>query len=463
MTQNVALLNIVGLSGSLLQHAPHIWAYAKGCCTQTIEQDLPALTTTSQSTMLTGVKPKTHGIVANGWFNHQANEIQFWKQSNALVQAEKIWDDAKKINSQTTTANICWWYNMYSGVDFSVTPRPIYKANGRKIPDCYTYPASLRDDLQQKLGIFPLFKFWGPAADITSTQWIADAAIQVYQQHQPNLNLVYLPHLDYPLQKLGPEHPEIPHHVKKIDDIVKKLLDFYQGQDVKVILLSEYGITPVDSPIHINRILREKFPNDLAIREEDNLEILDAGASEIFAVADHQAAHVYIKDPSKIRAYKTFLQTVSGIDKILDAQDQEAFDIHHSRSGDLLLISEHDHWFTYYYWLDDAKAPDFARTVDIHRKPGYDPCELFIDPKIKFPRLKIATKLFQKKILKQATLLDVIPLDATLVKGSHGNTDVPEQYQPLLICPKTVKNEHQKTIDNTQIKQLVLDLMFESF
>ena len=459
MTQKVAVLNIVALSNSLLKYAPTIAAYAKKHCSKPINQDFPAVTTTSQSTMLTGQKPAVHGIVANGWFNKDANEIQFWKQSNPLVQADKIWDDIKKQDPDATTANLFWWYNMYSSADFSVTPRPIYKANGRKHPDCYTSPASLRDDLQQKLGTFPLFNFWGPNANIKSTQWIANAAIETFKKHQPTLNLVYLPHLDYPLQKLGPNHKDIPLAVKEIDDIVKQLLNFYESQNVKVILLSEYGITPVNTPIHINRLIRKEFPNDIAIRTEQKLELLDAGASQIFAVSDHQAAHIYIKDKSKIPQYKKFFESITDIDKILNQSDQEKLQIHHERSGDLLLISKNDHWFTYYHWLDDKKAPDFARTVDIHRKPGYDPCELFLDPKIKFPKLKIIFRLFQKKILNQAALLDVIPLDANLVKGSHGNTDVPDEFKPLIIAPNTVELSND-SIDNTKIKDIILSTMF---
>ena len=460
MVQKVAVLNIVALSSSLLEYAPTISEYASQHTAKIINQDFPAVTTTSQSSMLTGEKPSTHGVVGNGWFNHQANEIQFWKQSNALVSGEMVWDAAKKMDPTSTVANFFWWYNMYSSADYSVTPRPIYKANGRKHPDCYTFPADLRDNLQEKLGVFPLFNFWGPNANIKSTQWIADAAIETFKKHEPTLNFVYLPHLDYPLQKIGPNHPEIPKYVKEIDDVVKQLLDFYASQNVEVILLSEYGITPVSKPIHINRVLRKKFPDDISIRIEENLELLDAGASQIFAVSDHQVSHLYIKNSNKIQFYKKYLETIDGIQYVLDKAAQKKLKIDHPRSGELLLISNTDRWFTYYYWLDDKKAPDFARTVDIHRKPGYDPCELFLDPNIKFPKLKIILKLFQKKILNQATLLDVIPLDANLVKGSHGNTETDDCYKSIIISPRAL-DTLDNCIDNTEVKQLILSLMFD--
>src|SRR5690606_20602754 len=185
-------------------------------------------------------------------------EIKFWKQSNKLVGAEKIWEKAKKEDPSFTCANMFWWYNMYSSVDFSVTPRPNYLADGRKMPDCYSYPAELRDELQEKLGQFPLFHFWGPGADIKSSQWIADASMYTEEKHNPDLTLIYLPHLDYCLQKFGPDLAKISKELQEIDTLVETLVSFYEKRNARIIILSEYGISPVNNPIHLNRLFRQR-------------------------------------------------------------------------------------------------------------------------------------------------------------------------------------------------------------
>ena len=307
-----------------------------------------------------------------------------------------------------------WWYNMYSDSDFNVTPRPQYRADGQKVPDCYSKPENLRDKLQEELGIFPLFNFWGPNTTVKSTKWIADASKLVHNWHEPTLQLIYLPHLDYVLQKTNKEDV-ILEDLKELDTVCKDLIEFYEKKGVKIILLSEYGINPVKAPFHINRLLRKH--GYIKVREENNLELLDAGISEAFALADHQIAHVYVNDKTKIEKVKSLLKSCPEVDLVLDEKEQEAYHINHKRSGDLVVLTKKEYWFTYYYWLDDNKAPDFARNVDIHNKPGYDPVELFTDPKKKLIIARIVYKLIKKK-LGFRTMMDVIPLDASLVKLS---------------------------------------------
>jgi predicted AlkP superfamily pyrophosphatase or phosphodiesterase len=395
-----------------------------------IEGSLPAVTCAAQANYLTGKLPREHGIVGNGWYFRDECEVKFWRQSNHLVQCPKIWDFARKTDPTFTCANLFWWYNMYSSVDYSVTPRPMYPADGRKIPDIYTTPAELRYDLQRELGKFPLFQFWGPATTIASSAWIAEAAKYVEQKHAPTLNLVYLPHLDYVLQRLGPVGTAIQKDLLEIDEVASNLVSFFEKQGVQVMVLSEYGITPVSRPIHLNRVFRER--GLIGIREELGWELLDAGASAAFAVADHQVAHVYVNDKSRMSEVRTILESTSGIELVLDEVGKARFGLDHHRSGDFVAVTSSDSWFTYYYWLDDRRAPDFARTVDIHRKPGYDPVELFIDPNITFPKGKIGWRLL-KKMLGFRYYMDVIPLDASLVKGSHGRITTGSN-RPLCIC-----------------------------
>ncbi|MBA2484575.1 MAG: alkaline phosphatase family protein [Nitrospira sp.] len=427
----ILILNVVGLTLDLVgRDAPHLSALAKCGGVRPLTTITPAVTCAVQSTFTTGLLPRDHGIVANGWYFRDLGEVFFWRQSNRLVQGEKIWDAARKLDHRFTCAKLFWWYNMHSSADYSVTPRPIYLADGGKRPDIYTQPPGLREELNRRLDEFPLFRFWGPGADINSSQWIADCARYVYDQQKPTLTLVYLPHLDYTLQRLGPDHPVIREDVRRIDAVCGELIDHVRKDGTQVIVLSEYGITAVSGPVHINRVLREA--GLLMVREELGRELLNAGCSEAFAVADHQIAHVYVKLAARIPEVARLLETVPGIEHVLDEEGKRRSGLDHPRSGELVALSRADRWFSYYYWNDDERAPDFARTVDIHRKPGYDPVELFMDPALRVPRLHIARRLLQKK-LGFRMLMDVIGLDAALPKGSHGRVTDKAEQGPLFM------------------------------
>lgn len=455
--QQTVVINVVGLTSSLLEN-PNLFLHQwqkKEKHLSIIEPVLPALTCSAQTTYLTGKWPSEHGIVGNGWYDRNDAEVKMWKQSNKLIQSPRIWDLAREIDPAFTCANLFWWYNMYSDADFTVTPRPQYWADGQKKPDSYSKPANLRDRLQEKLGIFPLFDFWGPKTTIRSSEWIANAAKLVYEWHNPTLSLIYLPHLDYCGQKFEPKSPEIDKEVQAIDKVCQDLIEFYESNGVEVIVLSEYGITKVTNPIHINRFLRTE--GYLQIREERGLELLDTGECRAFALADHQIAHVYVKDKKDIPELKKQLEKIPGIAKVLDEAGKATHHLNHERSGDLVLVSDQNSWFTYYYWLNDNKAPDFARTVEIHKKTGYDPVELFLDPKKKFILPRIIFKLIRKK-LGFRTLMNVIPLDASLVNGSHGCIPEKEQDKPVLIS----KNKLSEKIESNFVCQHILDSVFKN-
>ncbi len=437
--QRVAVLNVVGLTRSQIGPSmPRLAAFVARNRLCIIDPALPAVTCTAQSTYVTGVPPRTHGIVANGWYNRELAEVQFWKQSNHLVGAPKVWDRLKAMDPSFTCAKTFWWYNMYSTADFSVTPRPMYPADGRKFFDVYSWPYSLRPALKAALGEFPFPGFWGPAAGVQSpqggpdcaTRWIADSALWIEKHHQPTLQLVYLPHLDYNFQRLGPRHPSISRDLELLDAIIGNLIDQFEASGVKVLVLSEYGITPVHAPIHLNRLFRER--GWITIKEELGLEILDAGNSKVFAVADHQVAHIHIQDPALMPAVRSLVESTQGVAEVLDTQAKQRIGLDHARAGDLVAFSNEDAWFTYYYWIDDSRAPDFARCVDIHRKPGYDPVELFLDPDLSLVKLRIAYRLLKKK-LGLRMLMDVIPLDASLVRGSHGCRPKSQDDWPVII------------------------------
>jgi predicted AlkP superfamily pyrophosphatase or phosphodiesterase len=319
-------------------------------------------------------------------------------------------------------------------------------------------PGQLRERLTERLGPFPLFQFWGPATTISSTRWIAEATKLVVTDHDPTLTLVYLPHLDYDLQRFGPDetHPAVRQSLIDIDAVAGDLADAARESGRSVIVLSEYGITPVDRPVHINRALRDS--GLLVVREEDGGELLDPIASRAFALSDHQIAHIYVADPGLLPKVRSLVEGLPGVEHIYGGIERRAVGLDHVRSGELIAMADARSWFTYYYWNDDQRAPDFARTVEIHRKPGYDPVELFLDPAIAAPKAAIGKRLLLRK-LGFRTLMDVIPLDASLVRGSHGRPTDSAEDGPLVITDQArlLKSDH---IAATNIKHLLLDAVF---
>lgn len=450
--KKTVVINVVGLTKRLIgEHTPFIKSFYDKGKSSFIYPVLPAVTCAVQSTYLTGKWPSEHGIVGNGWYFKDECEVKFWRQSNKLVQQPKLWDALKERHPTFTCANHFWWYNMYSNVDYSITPRPNYLADGRKIPDIYSHPAELRDEMQNELGTFPLFEFWGPKTTINSSKWIANAALLTDKKHDPNLTLIYLPHLDYNLQRYGIDFEIISKDLLEIDAVVEKLVTYYEALDTRVILLSEYGITDVNRPIHLNRVLRKE--GYLAIREERGLELLDAGASDAFAVSDHQIAHIYCKNPDDIKRLVGILKAIEGVEKVLYGTELKTYNVDHERCGDIVVVADKDSWFTYYFWLDDAKAPDYARMVDIHKKPGYDPVEMLTDPKDKLVMAKVVGKLLKKK-MGFRTVMDIIPLDATLVKGSHGRLTEDKDDFPIMITNFDGGLE-KDTIEAVEVRQII--------
>jgi predicted AlkP superfamily pyrophosphatase or phosphodiesterase len=459
--EKTLVILVVGLTPRMIgPHTPNLAALSERGGMRSLNTVVPAVTCTVQSTLVTGMPPAEHGAVANGWYFRDLSEVWLWRQSNRLVAGEKIWEAGKARNPDFTCAKMFWWYNMYSTADWSATPRPMYPADGRKIPDHYTYPAELHDELDAKLGQFPLFSFWGPVADITSSRWIAEATQHVMETRQPTLALTYLPHLDYNLQRLGPDlsHPRIQKDLREVDALCGQLIESAERDGRRVIVVSEYGITPTTDAVHINRALREA--GLVAVRVENGREQLDPGASQAFAVVDHQIAHVYVRTPSLIPEVKALIEALEGVETVWDDAGIQANGLAHPNAGELVAIAMPDRWFSYYYWLDDERAPDYARTVDIHRKPGYDPVELFFDPSLKRPKLAAGWRVAKRK-LGMRQLLDVISLkDTQLVKGSHGRITDDAAEGPLVISSEA-QLLPEGPVEATQFKALTLAHIFE--
>ena len=404
----LCVLNVVGLTPNLLRHAPRL---AQLGTARSWRSPVPAVTCTSQATMLTGLTPREHGIVANGWYYRDTAEIRFWQQANTLVQGEKLYEGIGK------TAKMFWWFNQHAPVTWSATPKPHYGSDGSKVFDVLDETGC---QLTKRLGPFPFHAFWGPKAGLASSQWIAKASAIVLREHKPNLTLVYLPHLDYDFQRLSEHNPQ---RVAEVDRCAGEVIDAAEEVGARVVAVSEYGLVNVSRPVALNRHLRKA--GWLAVRNGPFGEQLMPGDSAAFAVVDHQVAHVYVRAPSMRGEVRALLEAIDGVDRVVSPEELE---LDHPRSGDWIALAEPDAWFSYYFWLDDRLAPDYARTVDIHRKPGYDPVELFMTS---MPRAML--RLAQKK-MGMRYRMDVIPLDAQLVRGSHGLIPASEDG-PIIIGP----------------------------
>lgn len=446
MNAPLILINAVGLTPRLLPFASRLQALARGGWSRPLREVLPAVTCTAQATILTGQPPAVHGIVGNGWLFRDTGEVRFWQQSNRLIQAEPLYATARKrLGAAFRCAKLFWWYNQGADVAISVTPKPYYGSDGNKAFGITGTPEGLADTLEKQLGPFPFPSFWGPMAGPACTRWIARCAAEVVQAERANLTLVYLPHLDYDPQRHGPSGCDMPRLVKELDDACEPLLDAAKKVGAVVWVVSEYGHLDVKEALYPNRLLRKA--GLLTVRDGPFGEVLDTFNSRAFAVCDHQLAHIYVRESSDLGRVREALSPCGRI------ATPAAVDLHHERSGELILLALPDSWFAYPYWLDKRRAPDFARTVDIHRKPGYDPCELFFDPQLWWPKGRAAWRLMQKK-LGFRTLFDVVPLDASLVRGSHGIHAPDPLDRPLLIGHGVAPEPD--TLEMTEVHGLLL-------
>ena len=401
------VLDVAGLGVDLVAEMPALERLAGRGALVPLEPVLPATTCPMQATLTTGEPPGRHGIISSGLYFHDTAEVRFWEQSARLVMAPRVWELAPK-GKRPGTAMLFWQHSLYGSADVVLTPKPVHGPRGELVQDCWSRPADLYGRLAEGTsalepgrtrGPFDLMRYWGPMAGIGSSRWIADAALEVWRTEQPDLALVYLPHLDYTGHRAGPASDAHREAARELDALLAPLLAAAEEDGARAIVLSEYSFVPVRRAVAPNRALREA--GFLAVREVAGGEHLHAGDSRAFAMVDNQAAHVYFpasadleRDVRKVRA---ILEGLDGVGAVLDREAMREVGLDHVRSGELVALAEPDAHFTYYWWLDDAKAPPFARTVDIHAKPGFDPAELFVDP---------ATK--------------AIPLSAERVRGSHG-------------------------------------------
>jgi hypothetical protein len=441
MPDFVTLLSIPGLRDHDVDAMPNLKELTVKGDRTSLAPSFPCVTCPVQVNMTTGKLPRQHGVVANGFYWRDKHKVEMWTAWNDVIQAPQIWDLLSQHDSEITTAV---WFPLLSkgcGADYICTPAPIHNPDGSESLWCYTQPREMYGELRDKLGHFPLQHFWGPMANIKSTAWIIDSAVVAAREHRPNFFYIYLPHLDYAAQKHGPDSQQAVQALRELDDVLGRLVSgFSEAYGAAVdeqfaplyLVCSEYAIAPVDHVTYPNRVLREA--GLLQVRVDDGREELDLINSRAWAMVDHQLSHVFVKDrdPATIAAVKELFDHRAGIDEVLADADRQRYELDHERAGDVILISTPNSWQAYYWWTDDSRAPSYARTVDIHRKPGYDPVELHFDT---------ATK--------------GIPLDATLIKGSHGAPAREDSQRGVILTSQPGTLEGPPMTD-TDVFELVL-------
>jgi predicted AlkP superfamily pyrophosphatase or phosphodiesterase len=444
LVKHVIILDIVGLESSHLNSnlIPNIANIANEGVSFKMEPVFPAVTCTIQASLLSGQYPNKHGIISNGLYDKTNYTISFWEQSSSLVQADRIWDIAKRHNSSSSikTAVLFGQNTMYSKSDVVITPRPLHTEDGM-IMWCYSKPLGYYETLKQKYGEFDLATYWGPLASYKSSNWIVQAACYTLENERPNLMFTYIPHLDYSVQRFGKNSREVTEDLRRADNmvgqVIQKTIDLGIRDDTQFIIFSEYGFSNVHSHIPLNRKLREA--GLLSVRKINDKEYIDFEFSKAIAMVDHQIAHVYVNNGSTDQI-KRVLENIEGIERVLSDEEKKALNINHERSGDLIALSDKDSWFTYYWWDDDTKAPNFAKTVDIHRKPGYDPAELFIDPNTKS-----------------------IPLNPDKIRASHGRPadSITEEGLALFISNQksVISKDSKENVSCVDIGKYLINLV----
>jgi predicted AlkP superfamily pyrophosphatase or phosphodiesterase len=391
------LIDVVGLEQEHLTAGllPNIARLAEQGEQARLEPVFPAVTCPVQASILTGKYPKEHGIISNGLYDRETYTVSFWEQPSALVKRERAWDIAKRNGLKS---GVLFWQNtMYANSDIVVTPRPIHLED-KMVMWCYSKPMGYYEELKEQFGEFDLTSYWGPLASPRSSEWIGKAAEYTFEKCRPDQLFVYIPHVDYSAQRFGKNAHQTISDVRKADEVVGRFVDkissLHLADQTNIVIASEYGFNDVTKAVPINVALRDE--GLLSVRNIGGKEYLDFEYSKAFAMVDHQVAHVYVKTGFE-QGTKKMLETIPGIDQVLDKEGKGRFHLDHERSGELVAIADRDKWFSYYWWHQEEFAPDFARRVDIHRKPGYDPVELFFDPKTRS-----------------------IPTDPSMIKGSHG-------------------------------------------
>ncbi len=368
------IIQVAGLSHELATSHPAFAAL--GLTFHPAESVFPAVTCTAQASFRTAAPPMKHGMVANGVFHDDLRKPLFWEQSSALVSGPRIWEAYRA--SGRRVALLFWQQSLGESVDLLLSPAPIHKHGGGMVDAVYSKPHDLYDRLRARVGRpFRLHRYWGPLASPAASDWIADATVALLDSPDmaPDACFVYLPALDYDLQRFGPRDARCDAAVAAVVRELTALRDAARRHGYALLVFGDYAIGPANKAAFPNRALRDA--GLLVTREVRGRLYPDINESAAFAVVDHEVASVHVRSAALCGATLRTLRATEGVAEVLDRKAQYAAGLRHARSGDFVIVALPGYWFAYPWWDKDKEAPDYAGHVDIHNKPGYDPCELF--------------------------------------------------------------------------------------
>ncbi|HMP89893.1 MAG TPA: alkaline phosphatase family protein [Kiritimatiellia bacterium] len=336
----------------------------------------PAVTCTTQATMRTAAPPSMHGMIANGLFFRDLKKVMFWEQAASLVEGPRIWENIRK-REHARVGMMFWQQSLGEQLDLVLSPRPIHKHGGGMIQDCHSIPESLYAEISATVRkSFNLMHYWGPLASDKSSEWIMDSFDHVMTHETPDLLFGYLPHLDYDLQRYGPESRHARSAASALAKMLRRFLQSCEKNNYDYVIFGDYEITPVRrGAVFPNRRLADA--GLFRAREVKGMLYPDFFHYEAFAMVDHEIAHVYISDPAKIEFIRELFFGLPGVGEVWTREEAAALGLDHPNSGELILQAEPGAWFAYPWWVNSSEAPDYATHIDIHNKPGFDPCELF--------------------------------------------------------------------------------------
>jgi hypothetical protein len=387
---NVAVLLVAGLDLGLIERHPELGISKLFKTRGVMKPVTPAVTCTVQATLTTGVLPEAHGIISNGLYSQRdptvlANldlsnfaafrkQVSFWEQSNKLLQAPRFWGGSGK-----KVAMLFWQQSMHGAAEVVLTPKPEHTPDGKTLTTCWSNPPGLYGQLIEKFGPFPLHKYWGPMAGWESSDWILKATRHVGREGGVDLLLSYIPLLDYNLQRFGPMSEQVSADLRTLDGPLCEAVTDLRAAGYDVIVCGDYGITAVSDAICPNLALRQAGLLT-TVSDANGKQLIDYDNSAAMAMVDHQIAHVYVKEGMRDRVLAE-VGGLRGVGLVLATPGaKKAHGLDSPRSGDIVLLAKSDAWFAHDWWLGDAEKPAWQMSVDIHRKPGYDPRELFFDP-----------------------------------------------------------------------------------
>lgn len=333
----------------------------------------PAVTCTAQASFRTAAPPRIHGMTSNGVFSRTLRRPSLWEQSAALVEGPRIWDAARAAGARVGMS--FWQQSLGERVDAVLSPAPIHKHGGGMIMRNYTQPAEMGDVLDRRCGTFPLHRYWGPFASPNVGRAVLANFFAMAEAHAVDIAFLYLPTLDYEAQRHGPDSSAAEKAHAAFRAQLEAVADFAARQGCALTVCGDYAIAAVErAPARPNATLRAA--GLFAVRPVAGRAYPDFYTSRAFALCDHEVAHVHVRREEDVECVARLLERTGDYACVERRAGQ---DWAHPSAGEILLLAKKGSWCAYPWWTDRREAPDWATHIDIHNKPGYDPCELLFD------------------------------------------------------------------------------------